>query len=65
MKAQIKFRMPDGTDWYVNKTFNDRQHLDNYMSKVERDKDCFVDEVWYDESEVHSGEPHKTNRDEQ
>lgn len=57
MKAQIKFRMPDGTDWYVNKTFNDRQHLDNYMSKVERDKDCFVDEVWYDESEAHPSEP--------
>ena len=49
MKAQIKFRMPDGNDWYVNKTFNDRQHLDNYMSKVERDKDCFVDEVWYED----------------
>jgi hypothetical protein len=60
MKAQIKFRMPDGTDWYVNKTFNDKKHLDNYMSKVERDKDCFVDEVWYDESEVHPNEPHKT-----
>jgi len=59
MKAQIKFRMPDGTDWYVNKEFNDKKHLDNYMSKVERDKDCFVDEVWYDESEVHPSEPHK------
>lgn len=59
MKAQIKFRMPNGKDWYVYKMFNDKKHLDNYMSKVERDKDCFVDEVWYDESEAHPSEPHK------
>ena len=59
MKAQIKFRMPNGTDWCVNKEFNDRQHLDNYMTLVCSTKDCDVDEVWYDESEVHSGEPHK------
>ena len=59
MKAQIKFRMPNGKDWYVNKTFNDKKHLDNYMALVCSTKDCDVDEVWYDESEVHPSEPHK------
>ena len=60
MKAQIKFRMPDGNDWYVNKVFSDKQHLDNYMSLVCKTKDCDVDEVWYCESEVHPSVPHKT-----
>jgi hypothetical protein len=59
MKAQIKFRMPDGKDWYVYKMFNDKKHLDNYMALVCSTKDCDVDEVWYDESEVHPSEPHK------
>ena len=62
MKAQIKFRMPDGTDKYVNKVFSDKQHLDNYINTVCRTRDCFLDEVWYNESEAHPSEPHKNKQ---
>ena len=48
MKAMIKFRMKDASDWYVTKVFTDKQHVDNYINLVCRTKGCFLDEVWYD-----------------
>ena len=48
MKAMIKFRMQDASDWYVTKVFADKQHVDNYINLVCRTKGCFLDEVWYD-----------------
>ena len=50
MKAMIKFRMKDASDWYVTKVFADKQHVDNYINKVCRTKGCFLDEVWYEEN---------------
>jgi hypothetical protein len=50
MKALIKFRMKDASDWYVTKVFANKQHMDNYISLICRRKDCFLDEVWYEEN---------------
>ena len=47
IQAQMKFRMPNGTDKYVTKTFNDKKHMRAYIDKVCRQEDCDLDEVWY------------------
>lgn len=47
VKALIKFRMPNGTDKYVTKTFNDEAHMNAYIDKVRKQEDCDLDEVWY------------------
>jgi hypothetical protein len=47
IQAQIKFRMPNGKDKYVNKTFNDKKHMRAYIDKVCKQEDCDLDEVWY------------------
>jgi|5B_taG_2_1085324.scaffolds.fasta_scaffold09365_6 DNA-binding transcriptional regulator GbsR (MarR family) len=47
IQAQIKFRMPNGTDKYVNKTFDNRKHMRAYIDKVCKQEDCDLDEVWY------------------
>ena len=47
VNAQMKFRMPNGTDKYVTKTFNDVEHMNAYIDKVRLQEDCDLDEVWY------------------
>jgi hypothetical protein len=47
IQAQLKFRMPNGKDKYVTKTFNDKKHMRAYIDKVCRQEDCFLDEAWY------------------
>ena len=47
VNAQMKFRMPNGTDKYVTKTFNDEKHMRAYIDKVCRQEDCDLDEVWH------------------
>lgn len=47
IQAQMKFRMPNGTDKYVTKTFNDKKHMRAYIDKVCKQEDCDLDEVWY------------------
>lgn len=47
IQAQIKFRMPNGKDKYVNKAFNDKKHMRAYIDKVCKQEDCDLDEVWY------------------
>ncbi len=47
IQAQMKFRMPNGKDKYVTKTFNDKKHMRAYIDKVCRQEDCDLDEVWY------------------
>tara|TARA_R110000824_G_scaffold2998_5_gene13777 strand:+ start:7617 stop:8039 length:423 start_codon:yes stop_codon:yes gene_type:complete len=49
VKAQMKFRMPNGTDRYVTKTFNDVEHMNAYIDKVCKQANCDLDEVWYGE----------------
>lgn len=47
VNAQMKFRMPNGTDKYVTKTFNDKKDMRAYIDKVCRQEDCDLDEVWH------------------
>ena len=47
VNAQMKFRMPNGKDKYVTKTFNDKKHMRAYIDKVCRQEDCDLDEVWH------------------
>lgn len=47
IQAQMKFRMPNGKDKYVTKTFNDKKHMRAYIDKVCRQEDCDLDEVWH------------------
>mgnify|MGYP003117609651 FL=1 len=47
IQARIKFRMPNGKDKYVKKTFNDKKHMRAYIDKVCKQEDCDLDEVWY------------------
>lgn len=47
IQAQMKFRMPNGTDKYVTKTFNDKKHMRAYIDKVCKQEDCDLDEVWH------------------
>lgn len=47
VNAQMKFRMPNGTDRYVTKTFNDVEHMNAYIDKVCKQANCDLDEVWY------------------
>lgn len=49
IQAQMKFRMPNGTDKYVTKTFNDVEHMNAYIDKVCKQANCDLDEVWHGE----------------
>jgi hypothetical protein len=47
MKVQLKFRTPDGHDWFLNKTFNDEIHVRYFIHYICRTKNYMLDEIYY------------------
>lgn len=48
MKATIKFRTDNATDWYVTKEFNNVRHMRNFINYICRTKKGYtLDEAWY------------------
>lgn len=47
MKVQLKFRTTDARNWFINRTFNDEQHVRNFINYICRTKNFTLDEIYY------------------
>jgi|TARA_R110002073_G_scaffold248956_1_gene411766 hypothetical protein len=54
MRATLKFKTDQGTDWVVTKDFNDKKHKENFINYIERTKGYLLDEIYTQSSNKHT-----------
>jgi hypothetical protein len=51
-QVSLVFITDRGTKWYLTRDFNSKQHIDNFINSIVRNKNYTFDEIYYSVDEL-------------